>query len=241
MIQCPNCGVELEENANFCSLCGEPLIDEHTDNPVSLRIGTSLRKEKQRADYHKLTELQKRKIFWKISGIILIPGIILTLVINLVGDQTILWSKYPVTAGLFLFINITLYTFLRNRAILVASLSLLTTAVFFVLLNIYTGDSGFDMKSGLVMLLAAYMTIIILSFLIKKSKQKGLNIIAFSLFAAGLLCVCTDGIISLYSRGSLHFGWSLIVIVSTLFISAILLYIHYRLKRVTDLRRFFHV
>lgn len=241
MIQCPHCGVELEENANFCSLCGEPLINEHTENLAYLKSRKLLQEEKLLVDFHKLTGLQKRKIFWKISAVILIPGIILTLVINLVGNQTILWSKYPATAGLVLLINITLYTFLRKRGILFTTLSFLSTAVLLVLLDIYAGGSGFELKLGLPMLLAAYITIIVLNFMIRKSKQKGLNMIAYSLFAVGLFCIYTDGIISLYSSGSLHFGWSLIVIVSVLFISVVLLYIHYRLKKVTDLKRFFHI
>ncbi|HZJ74849.1 MAG TPA: zinc-ribbon domain-containing protein, partial [Perlabentimonas sp.] len=228
MIQCPHCGVELEKNANFCSLCGEPLIDEYTDNLVYLKSRKILQQEKQRADYHKLTELQKRKISWKISGAILIPGIILTLVINLVGNQATLWSKYPVTVGLVLFINITLYTFLHRRGLLFAMLSYLSVAALLFLLDIYASESNFDLKWGLAMLLAAYVTIIALIYKVRRLKQKGLNIIAYSILAAGLLCVYTDGIISLYSCGSLQFKWSLIVIVSALFASVALFYIHYR-------------
>ncbi len=241
MRQCPHCGVELEENANFCSLCGEPLINENINNLAYLKSRKLQQEEKLLTDFQKLTGLQKRKIFWKISGIILISGIIMTLVINLVENQTILWSKYPATVGLIIFINITLYTFSHKRVILFTAISFLSTAVLLILLDIYTKATSFELNLGLPMLLAAYVTVFILSFMIRRSKQKGLNIIAYSLIAAGLLSICADGIIALYSGNTLKFGWSLIVIVSVVFISIVLFYIHYRLKKATDLKRFFHI
>ena len=242
MIQCPHCGVELEENANFCSLCGEPLINESINNLAYLKSRKLKQEEKLLKDFQKLTGLQKRKIFWKISGIILISGIIMSLVINLVGDQTILWSKYPATFGLIIFINITLYTFShKSRVILFTVISFLSTAVLLILLDIYTKTTSFELNLGMPMLLAAYITVFVLSFMIRRAKQKGLNIIAYSFIAAGLLSICTDGIITLYSGNTLKFGWSLIVIVSVVFISVVLFYIHYRLKKATDLKRFFHI
>jgi hypothetical protein len=241
MIQCPHCGVELEENTNFCSLCGEPLINENTENLAYLKSRKLLQEEKLLTDFQKLTGFQKRKILWKISGIIIISGIILTLVIDLVGCHTITWSRYPVTVGLVLFTNITLNTFLHKKIILFTVASFLSIAALLILLDIYTGGTGWELKTGLPVLLAAYVTIIVLNFMIRKSKQKGLNIIAYSLIATGLLCISTEGIISLYSGNTLNFGWSLIVMVSVAFISMLLLYIHYQLKKATDLKRFFHI
>ena len=165
----------------------------------------------------------------------------MTLVINLVENHTILWSKYPATVGLVVFINITLYTFSHKRVILFTAISFLSTAVLLILLDIYTKTTSFELNLGMPMLLAAYITVFVLSFMIRRAKQKGLNIIAYSFIAAGLLSICTDGIITLYSGNTLKFGWSLIVIVSVVFISIVLFYIHYRLKKATDLKRFFHI
>ncbi len=231
----------MEENSNFCSLCGEPLIIENTENLAFLKLRKQRQEEKLLTDFQKLTGFQKRKIFWKISGIIIISGITLTLVINLVGNQAITWSRYPITVGLVVFANITLNTFLYKKIVQFTAASFLSIAALLILLDVYMGGTGWELKMGLPVLIAAYVTIIALNFMIRKSKQKGLNIIAYSLIAAGLLCICTDGIITLYSGSTLNFGWSLIVIVSVLFISFVLLYMHYRLKKATDLRRFFHI
>ena len=241
MIKCPNCGVELEENANFCSLCGERLLDKTLENTDSLKSGRALREEKLLTDYQRLTGFQKRKIFWQISGLILISAIIITLLTDLIGNKVITWSKYPASISLVLFINFTLNTFLRKKTTLMITLSFLSVTGLFILFDIFAGNTFREIKLGLPVLLALYATLIALIYLIVNSKQKGLNLIAWSLIAAGLFCIYTEGMISIYFHNSVNFGWSLVVMISVVFISILLLYIHYRLKKVTDLKRFFHI
>ncbi len=241
MIKCPYCGVELEENANFCSLCGEPLVEINKDNLAFISSRTTQRREKIMTDYQKLTGAQKRKIFWKISAMILLSAAIITLIIDLTANQSITWSKYPVTVSLVLLLNIITATFWYKRTILWFSFSFLSTSAMLILLDIYAEGTGWGMKLGIPLLLAAYVIVFMLINRIKAAREKGLNIIAYSLTASGLLSLCIDGIISLYARDSLSFGWGLIVLVSAITISFLLLYIHYRLKKVTDLKRFFHL
>jgi hypothetical protein len=241
MKRCPNCGVESEENANFCSLCGEPLFENTADNAAFIKSGKLRREEKLLTDYQQLTGFQKRKIFWQISGLILISGIIITLLIDFIGNRNITWSKFPATIGLVLFINFTLNTFLRKKITLMVVLSFLSVTGLFFLFDVFAGDTGWEIKPGIPILLAAYLTVFVLIFLVRKAKQKGLNIIAYSMVAAGLLCFYTEGMISVYFRNSVYFGWSLVVMVSVALIAMLLLFIHYRLKKATDLKRFFHI
>lgn len=241
MIQCPNCGVELGENANFCSLCGEPLPDRITDNPAFIKSGKLRKEEKLLTEYQKLTGIQKRKIFWTISGIILISGIVITVLIDFVKNQEIGWSKYPATVSFILYVNITLNTFLQKKIIPMLSVSFLSVLVLFILLDFYAGETGWEIRLGVPVLLAAYVIIFAFILIVRNSRQKGLNVIAYSLIAAGVICGCIDMTVTLFSRNLLRMGWSLIVMVAVLFISMLLLYIHYRLKKVTDLQRFFHL
>jgi hypothetical protein len=242
MIKCPYCGVEMEENANFCSLCGEPLLEKNKDNYAFIETRKKSQKEKLLTDYQKLSGSQKRKIFWQISGMILFAGILITLVTDFVVCSGITWSKYPGTVSLILFINITMGTFWFRKYILWGTLSFLSFSALLVLLDIYSGDnSGWGIKLGIPLLLTTCLTVFSLFKLIRSSSQKGLNIIAFSILASGFLCICVDGIISLYRDNLQLFGWSLIVMVASAIIASLLLYIHFRLKKVTDLRRFFHI
>jgi hypothetical protein len=241
MIKCPYCGVELAENANFCSLCGEPLPKISEDNPAIIETRKKQKREEELSDFQKLSASQKRKIFHKISAIILLSGILITLVIDFVANKTITWSKYPASISLVIFINVTMATIWFRRYFLWTTLSFLSVSGLLILLDIFSGDSGWGMKLGIPMLLAGYIAIFILFKLIHNSRQKGLNIIAWSLLAAGILSLCIDGIISAYRDDGQLFSWSLIVLVAAALIGTLLLYIHYRLKKVTDLKRFFHI
>ncbi|MEL7589429.1 MAG: DUF6320 domain-containing protein [Prolixibacteraceae bacterium] len=241
MIQCPECGVELEENANFCSLCGIPLADKSSEEPAYVRSGKARKEEKLLTDYRKLTGFQKRKIFWKISGVILISGIVSTLLIDFFVNQGITWSRFPATVGLVLYINFTLNTFLRKKIILMLLLSFVSVSGLFLLFDFYAGGTGGRVKLGIPVLVAGYIVVLTLVFVIRNSRQKGLNVIAYSLLAAGLLCGCVDALITIYNRNRLRIDWSLVVMVSVLFVSLLLLYIHYQLRKATDLKRFFHI
>ena len=241
MITCPHCGVELDENANFCSLCGEPLLHKQNGNAEWIQSRKVLQEEKLQSNYQRLTRFQKRMISWEISGLILITGSLITFLIDLVGNESITWSKYPVTISLALFINLTLLTFWYKKSARWLSLSFLTSSLLIVLLDIYSGGTGWGKHLGIPLLLAAYVTLFGLILMIRRARQKGLNVVAYSLITVGMLSVCTDGIISLYVIHHLSFSWSLIVLIATVFIAGLLLYIHYRMKKVTDLKRFFHI
>lgn len=241
MKQCPNCGVESEENARYCSLCGEPFFEGTSGIQTFHKSGRIGREQKILTDYQQLTGLQKRKIFWKISGLILISAIILTLLIDVLSHNSITWSRYPAAISGVLFINFTLHIFLYKKWMLYAGFSFLSFALLFILFDAFSAESGWKTVPGISILLGAYITVFALVYSIRKAKQKGLNVIAYSIIAAGILCLCIDGLISLYNSSNIIPQWSLIVVVSATLISILLLYIHYRLKKATDLKRFFHI
>ena len=81
----------------------------------------------------------------------------------------------------------------------------------------------------------------VMALIIKKSRQKGVNLIAYVLIAIAITGIATEGILSLYVNNTLTLHWSLILLVCMVAISAILLFIHFRLKKATDLRKFFNL
>lgn len=206
-----------------------------------IKSGKIRRQEKLLNDYQQLTGYQKRKIFWQISGLILLSGIAISLLIDLIANRSITWSKYPATVSLVLFINFTLNTFLRKNLILMIALSFFSVSALFMLFDIYAGDTGWKIQLGIPIILVAYLTVLILIFIIRQARQKGLNVIAYSVIAAGILSICTEGMISIFIQNKIYLGWSLIVMVSVFFIAIPLFYIHYRLRKATDLKRFFHI
>ena len=241
MIKCKHCGVGLEENMNFCPLCGHAVEEELTgfsDVPV---IERSAPVRQPLSAFQKLTGIQKRRLVWEIIGIILLSGVIIPLLIDFIGHGAITWSKYPAATGLTFFINATLVAFWRRRPILLLTVSFIVSCALLIFLNRHSAHPGWGINLGIPLLLAAYLIIFGLILLIRRMKQYGLNLIALLLIAAGLLCICIEGIISLYDDQALHLEWSLIVMVSILPVSAFLLLVHFKLKKGTDLKRFFHI
>lgn len=240
MIYCKNCGVELEENMNFCPLCGES-VNEKAVKKEHIKSAQPRPRGKLFSDYESLTQKQRRKLFWEVSGIILISGIIVTLIIDFIINKSITWSKYSVTVSLVIFVNTTLITFWRHKILLLFVGSFVSTSVLLILLDMYNLNIGWGVKLGIPFLFSLYFIILVLAILMSISRQRGFNILACFFIAAGLFAVCIEGIISLYTKNILHLQWSIIVIASMIPISALLFFIHYRLKKGIDLKRFFHI
>ncbi len=241
MKTCINCRVDLENNMNFCPLCGEPVHDEHPNHNEYIKVRVSERKKGQITDFHKLSSLQKRKLFWEISGIILVSGMIVTLIIDFISDNDLSWSKYPIAISAILFINITLISFFHRNNFLVLGGSFISSSVLLVLLDMFTGNMNWGIKLGIPLLFGAYLVVYLTIMMIKRAKNKGLNIIAYSLVAAGFISLITEAFISLYNFNVMDLEWSLIVMSSVLPIAGLLLYMHFRLKKRPDLKRFFHI
>ncbi|MBU2651717.1 MAG: zinc-ribbon domain-containing protein [Bacteroidetes bacterium] len=241
MKTCTSCGVELENNMNYCPLCGEPVMPDQNDN----RHPAGLRKHKQEGkpltDFQKLNAVQKRKIFWEISGIILLSGILIPMIIDLIISANLTWSKFSVSACAALLINITLICLWPKNGVLLLLGSFLSLAMLLILLDAYTGSYGWGLQLGLPLLLAFYFILFILIYIIRKARLKQLNLISYSLIACGLFCIVSELFISLYLGNNVVLRWSLLVMASVLPVAGILFYIHSRLKKGTDLRRFFHI
>jgi hypothetical protein len=119
--------------------------------------------------------------------------------------------------------------------------SFIAISAFVIILDFFSGNIGWGVKLGIPLVFAAYLVVLTLVILVKTAKEKQLNIITYSIIASALLCVCIEGIISLYQDNTLKLNWSLIVIACIVPVSAILTYMQYRMKKGTDLKRFFHI
>ncbi|MCF8217643.1 MAG: zinc ribbon domain-containing protein [Bacteroidales bacterium] len=241
MITCENCGVKLEKHMNYCPLCGHPASTIESDNEEHFSDNKAKTKKKRLSDYLMLSNLQKRKLLWEISTIILMSALIVTIIIDLLFNSQITWSKYSTTVILVLFANITLIWYKPRNLYVLSGGSLLSTVILLFLLDYYQGSLSWSLNLGIPLLVAVYVLGIALFVIIRKLNDKGLNMIAYILLAAAILSVLTELFISLNRTGEWSLHWSLIVLASVLPASLLLFFIHYRLKKGTELKRFFHI
>lgn len=240
MSYCINCGVELEEGINKCPLCGVTADSPHFNSLTDEALNDP--DEKLYSEYASLTQEQRRKLFWELSGIILISGIIISFVIDFIITQSITWSKYCITVCIALLVNTTLFSFWRNRILLVFIVSMVSSSILLILLDLYSShEFGWGIKLGIPFVLLFYIVMLVFTVLIKVSKRPGFNILGYFFLAIGLAAIFSEGIISIYLKDTLTLRWSIVVFACMIPISAILSFIHYRLRKGINLRRFFHI
>lgn len=227
MENCPLCNYSVKES---------PESDAGSNDTVSAGMGDDFI-----SGYERLSTVQRRKLFWELSGIILFSGIMVTLIIDLVTSKGITWSKYTITACLVLFANFTLLTFWRHRLFILFGGSLMFSSLLLLLLDLYNLKIGWSIKLGIPILLSFYIVVFVLTMLVRSAKRKGLNVLAYFFMAIGIFSLCIEGSISEYLLKEIRLSWSLILLVSMIPIAAILSFIHYRLNKGIELNRFFHI
>jgi hypothetical protein len=238
---CPNCNIELEDSFHQCPLCGYSKEDPG-DSPATGSIGQGKKPDDRLlADYVKLTTMQKRKLFWELSAIILFSGVLITWIIDIVTTKKITWSRYTITICLVLFANTTLFTYARKKLLFLLGGSFISTSLLLVLLDLFNEKIGWGTQLGVPLLLCFYVIVFLLSFLFRITKQHGFNILGLFFMAAGVFALCLEGLLSEYMSHVIRLSWSLIVCASLVPIAVILFFIHYRLSRGIELRRFFHI
>ena len=237
---CKQCGVELESTMEFCPLCG---LSVHVES-VSIedsKLEKSISRNKIFYEYKSLTLRQKYMLFWEISGIIIVSGILATLMINLIMSKNFSWAKYNLIISLVLFANISFFTFYSHRPLLLLSGSFLSISALLLSIDLLSSNIGWGTRLGIPVLLSFYVLLITVLWLIKISRQKGFNILAVIFIAIGVFVICLEIFISLYFHEEFKLSWSIITGASIIPVAALLFFVHYRLKTGMDLKRFFHI
>lgn len=240
MAYCNYCGVELDLNVTVCPLCGLN-VGEKKMLPQRDKLKNFVFKNRITSEIEQMSPNQKRKLFWEISGIILVSGIVVTLIINLIVNKEISWSKYNLIASLSLLANISSVTLLHKRHVFIVLTSFLANAVLLLLLDLISLNIGWGIKLGLPILISLYALIIIILWLTRIANNRGFNILAIIFLATGIFLICTEVFISLFFKNSIRLSWSIIAGASIIPIVAILFFVHYKLKTGIELRRFFHI
>ncbi len=240
MSYCNYCGVELDKTMTFCPLCGLT-VGEKRVITQEWKFKQPVFKEEITSEIENMTGVQKRKLFWAISVIILVSGILITLIINLIVSKNITWSKYILVASLCILASISFFTLLRNRVFMMVLGSFISNAALLLLLDLLSSNIGWGTKLGIPILISLYALILVLLWLFRISNRHGFNILALIFIAMGLFLICIEVFVSLYFSHKVTLSWSLIAASSMIPLSALLLLVHFRLKSGIELRRFFHI
>lgn len=237
MNYCNNCGVELEKSMLTCPLCGKP-TDETSNKDVKKEEPT-LRGRRKEAAINDFPINQK--LIWEVISAIIGSSVIVTLTINLITSKRITWAEYPIVICLVVFFYTALFAFWNRSLLIKIVVSFVASSLLLVIIDLIEAGTNWPIRVALPLLFLLNIISAILLLVIRHAKNKGINLVAYMLLGIGILCLCIEMILSVYTDNALHLSWSLIVFLSTLITSIVLLYMHFRLLKGRDLERTFHI
>jgi peptidoglycan/LPS O-acetylase OafA/YrhL len=237
MPYCPNCGVELEETARACPLCGAPSPAAAAAPAGAARPERLIDPE----DREKLTEGERLKIAWEVISVSSAIGGAVVCAMNLFMSGEISWALYPLASLALAWVLLTLPFRLRRRPVLVSLVAACATPAFLLCLDLIDGKLDWSLRLGLPIALAAELSAALAALAGAKARRKGINIIAFALVAAAATCVAIESALGLFLTGRLELNWSLVVAVSLGSVAVFLLYLHHRVTTRVNLRKLFRL
>ncbi|GAB4312828.1 MAG: hypothetical protein Kow00127_03510 [Bacteroidales bacterium] len=239
---CSNCGVELDPAMKECPLCHE-LPVEAAESSSSDKT-PPVKQQKASSDTTQTAEpdqIKNRKLFWELTVLIFLSVSVITLVIDLLTTGNVGWSKYTVTVSLVMIILSSLFSFRRHKPVNLTVGTFITFAGLILLLDYFGHRAGWGWKLGMPLLLVFYLFLICTIQLIRRISEKGINIIALTMVTGSLLSLAVEAILDYYFHHSVSIGWSLYVLGSAVPVAAVLLFVHYRMKKGRELKRLFHL
>lgn len=243
MPYCYKCGVKLDDSAKICPLCGTK-IPENSDNNKNSKEESSKSMNDKNYLYPSFSESSdkdKVKSILEIISVSFIISIISIVLINYILERNITWSKIPSVTIFFTWIIVcSIFIFLKR---ILYSFIFIFISVFGFLLSLDSMDKkiSWSMNYGLPILLSIVIFAVLLYFIIKISKQKGINILAYFLLSGCGICFCIDIIINFNILKNISISWSKYVSFAVIPISCFLLYIHYRFAKKLPGKRVFRI
>ncbi|HEV8282796.1 MAG TPA: DUF6320 domain-containing protein [Chitinophagaceae bacterium] len=232
---CKNCGVELEDDMLVCPLCGEPV-----DNNKGAAKAFITEYGRQIFHYKKMSEPQK-KFTWEIVSLILFSSTTATFVVDFILNHRLTWSELPVAVCLTVFCYVSLFAFWNQTTIVEMAGGFILSSVCLVILDAFTTRISWSVRLGIPLLLTGNLVAAALIAVIRKSRYKGINLLAYAFLGAAVLCLCIDGLLSFFKTGLFQLQWSVITTACIIPVVIVLLFVHFRLKRGRSLKRTFHV
>ncbi len=236
MPYCPECGVELAENAVACPLCGKK-IDEPRES------GHHHQREKfiDPEDAEKLSDRERRKIVWEALSVSAAIAGLAVAAINFLTSGTLSWSLYPLFSLAFIWAGVSGPLLFYARPLLAAAFPALALPLFLVGIDLVDGKLTWGLTIGVPIALDVELSLAVAYLIGRFSKRKGVNLIALALLAAATICLGIEAMVGLQLRGRVSFHWSAIVAVTLVPVAAFLFYIHYRVGKKTSLRKLFRL
>jgi hypothetical protein len=239
MPYCPKCGVELDEGLTSCPLCKSPVIGEKDgkENPAGAFPETAYDPETLEG----LTVSDRKKVAMEVISVSFAIALAVTVLINLTVNKTVSWSLFPVSSLIFLWVVISSMIVFEGRTWLIYAIIGPSILVFVFCLDVLDGPVKWFLDVGLPLVLVLELVVALTTLFVSLMRRKGMNLIAIILLGINFLCLGIDGVLTHRFGGQMSFGWSVVVSIALVPISAFLFYLHYRITKQASLKKLFRL
>jgi hypothetical protein len=229
---CNVCGVELDDTMSVCPLCNTPV----TMDSATPKMWSS-NKQTQGTGGKKKHLLQH--ILWQITSVLLLSGVLATLAINVAIHGTVTWSIYPVCICLIIFSYTTLTALWHVTIPLQVLAGWSISTLILIGVSEYTHER-WPLQLALPTLCMVNIIGLLLYFVIRQIKLRGLNTVAILFAGIAVFCISIDAIISLFFNGYIKLQWSIIVAACLLPVTTTILFMYSRTRNNKELQKIFH-
>jgi hypothetical protein len=227
MNKCQNCGIILDEGLTDCPLCGS----NSEQSNITVNPATILENARKKSLRHT----------WELLGVVCLSGISASIALNLLFGGKITWSLYPATSIAWVWIAITISIFIRKKPFMVLILIMMNTLGMLLLFNAMDTKVNWFVPVGMPVTIVLFILIGIVAYFSSIARYKGFNILALAILAVNILCLSIEVFLDLTLKGSVSIRWSAVVSAALVPIVAVLMFLHYRLKKGRRLDSFFHI
>lgn len=229
MTYCSRCGVEVEERAQACPLCEAPIqrLDEPREEPARY------------PDVVTSPDRQVRYLVWILSTAALSSLALTFVTLDVVLNQRITWSHYPLIGAGVIWLLITLVVAVARRPIFVIVSQAVATGGFLFLIDISDGRLHWFVPLALPIVAVVTGASVLVWLVARLSRRTPALVAAAVLFGCGAGSVAVDLLVSAY-LGAPGMSWSWVVLGAAVPLVVFLLYFHVRLGRRIHLGRILH-
>jgi hypothetical protein len=229
MTYCSRCGVEVEERAEACPLCEAPIqrLDEPREEPARY------------PDVVALPDRQVRYLVWILSTAALSSLALTFGTLDVVLNQRITWSLYPLIGAGVIWLLITLVVAVARRPIFVIVGQAVATGGFLFLIDISDGRLHWFVPLALPIVAVVTGASVLVWLVARLSRRAPALVAAAVLVGCGAGAVAVDLLVSAY-LGAPGMSWSWVVLGAAVPLVVFLLYFHVRLGRTIHLGRILH-
>lgn len=239
MSYCINCNIEVDSFIEKCPLCQSDIQKSDNINQIlEEKKYPELTKEEEKK-VPKISGKKKQLVAWEAVSVAAIVPMLIILAINMIVEKgfTVTWSRYPLIGVALAWLLITVPLFLLKKPTLVIIGETLSIIAFLVLIDVADGSVDWYYQIALPIIGVIIVVTSVVVIISIKVKNKGANIGAFVLFGISLICLGLDFVFHITDEGIVTISWSLYVIVPLVILGVFLLYLHYRLTRIVDIKR----